>query len=546
MSRWLVLSCVLAAGLVPVSRVAAQLQPVGTQIWLQSSPGIGIAPSDAADFASVLATGDFNCDGFHDAAIGAPGGVQLIDAEFSGQVLVLYSAGGNTGLSATMRQLWSQASTGLASDPSPSERFGAALASGDFDNDGCDDLAIGVPRDDVDGVDAAGSVQVLYGTAAEGLTASSSDYWTQAPLSTVGGIGGALEANDRFGSALAVGDFDDDGFDDLAIGAPGEDLANDLGANVSNAGMVQMLFGHPTGLRPGSEDLALRRGTTLPGAPQTSEDIGAVLAAGDIFDILPGTELVIGIPNYVVAPNLTVAGAVMVAWRFGGPVGTRTYTQGAPGVLGVAAGGDQFGAALAVGDFDGDGLDEIAVGAPGEDFPGGAAAGSLAGQGSPVFDAGAVIIINPGGEGAYWVQDDLPPEQSESSDRFGSTLLAADFNGDGIDELAIGVIEGSSDFAQFDNFAGDDSIALVHVLQGSQGIGLTATKAQILSYALGPPTDEVVFESILAAGPINAGAAADLIIGEPYGLVAEGEAGSATVVYSLAPDGLFADGFEAP
>jgi len=54
--------------------------------------------------------------------------------------------------------------------------FGAALASGDFNGNGYDDLAIGVPYEDVDSATDAGTVTVLYGSSS-GLRAGGSQEW---------------------------------------------------------------------------------------------------------------------------------------------------------------------------------------------------------------------------------------------------------------------------------------------------------------------------------------------------------------------------------
>ena len=64
----------------------------------------------------------------------------------------------------------------------------------------------------VGGAQAAGAVSVLYGSAS-GLTATGGRLFTQ--------VGGAVESGDWFGFALAAGDFNNDGFADLAAGAAG-------------------------------------------------------------------------------------------------------------------------------------------------------------------------------------------------------------------------------------------------------------------------------------------------------------------------------------
>jgi FG-GAP repeat len=69
---------------------------------------------------------------------------------------------------------------------------------GDFDGDGEDDLAIGVPGEDVGSILDAGAVNVLYGSS-NGLTSSGSQFWHQ----DKSGIEDTAEQDDAFGAALA-------------------------------------------------------------------------------------------------------------------------------------------------------------------------------------------------------------------------------------------------------------------------------------------------------------------------------------------------------
>src|SRR6185503_17859645 len=89
------------------------------------------------------------------------------------------------------------------------DESGRVLAVGDFNGDGYDDLALGLPGEGLGMVTGAGSVLYAYG-GRPGLVGSSG---VAAPTPT---------ANARFGSSLAVVDFNGDGYDDIAVGAPGE------------------------------------------------------------------------------------------------------------------------------------------------------------------------------------------------------------------------------------------------------------------------------------------------------------------------------------
>ena len=184
---------------------------------------------------SSVAAGDFNNDGFTDLAIGVPNEA-IGSIAVAGAVNVIYGSG--AGLTAAGNQMWHQNRPGIGGTSEADDRLGSSLAAGDFDADGFDDLAIGVPNEDIGTRAGAGAVNVLYGSAS-GLTASGDQVWHQ----NTGGINGGSEAGDQFGSSLASGDFDNDGFDDVAIGVPGESI----GA-IAGAGAVNVIYGSASGL----------------------------------------------------------------------------------------------------------------------------------------------------------------------------------------------------------------------------------------------------------------------------------------------------------
>ena len=139
------------------------------------------------------------------------------------------------------QQFWSQNTSGIADSSETSDKFGNSLAVGDFDGDGFDDLAIGVPTEDLSNtilsttIVDAGAVNVIYGYQT-GLSTQWDQFWHQS-VSPLDGISGWAENGDQFGSALTVGDFNGDGKDDLAVGIPYKDIEG-----ITDTGLVQVFY----------------------------------------------------------------------------------------------------------------------------------------------------------------------------------------------------------------------------------------------------------------------------------------------------------------
>ena len=189
------------------------------------------------------------------------------------------------------------------------------LPAPDFDNDGFGDLAVGVPGEDVGTAANAGAVQVLYG-AADGLAADG-----RILAQGAGGVPGASEAGDRFGAALVTGRFNSDGYEDLAVGAPGEGVGADDGA-----GAVVLLFGSADGLGGGGGRLL-----TLDN-PEPGDGFGSSLATGEFTD---AGQLLVGAPGEDVR-SLTDAGAVSLISTPASDPDEALLWQGVAGVTGTA------------------------------------------------------------------------------------------------------------------------------------------------------------------------------------------------------------------
>jgi hypothetical protein len=400
-----------------------------SQIWIQGNNGLPEIAEEGDLFGWSLAVGNFNGDAYADVAIGAPNETVHTTA-FAGSVVVLY--GSATGLSAAGAQSFYRTSLGQV--PEELDRFGYALAAGDFNGDGRDDLAVSALNQRVGGASYAGAVHVLWG-AATGLATTGSQSLDQ----NAAGVPDQAEPSDQFGRALAVGDFNHDGRDDLAVGIENEDLGP-----ATDAGAVQLFHGTASGLSPGlllSQDGFSGGGGDIHGVPESGDRFGAALTGGD-FNGDGSDDLAVGVPGqaYLSAENF---GAVQVV--FGGMSGLSAVgewqTDPLLGTGGTLVDDERFGSALASGDFDGDGHDDLAVGVPSKSF-----AGDLA-------DAGEVDLIPGSASGMKLVKArrihkdsvfneygaDYPVEEvAAASDGFGEALATGDFDNDGRSDLAVG------------------------------------------------------------------------------------------------------------
>jgi hypothetical protein len=459
---------------------------------------------------------DFDGDGYGDLAVGVPfenlGSPEVSDA---GTVNVIY--GSWNGLS-DYAQTWNQDNPGVPGSAEENDYFGRVLAAGDFDGNGRVDLAIGVPFQDVLGLNDAGAVNVLYGS---GNGFSDGEAWYQG----LAGVPDALEAGDRFGSALAVGDFDGDGYDDLAIGSPYEDIEN--GTTKTAAGAVHVLYGSSDGLTATEADLWHQDVTGFEGTAAAGEWFGYALAAGD-FDGDGKDDLAIGVP-YDGESGAASAGLVNLLYGSEDGLsvtGDEMWHQGNPWIEDDAEIDDRFGYALTAGDYDRDGYDDLVVGVPYEDI-----------EDIPTeTDAGGVNVLYGTGNGLstlgnqFWSQDDLEWTDAETDDLFGFTLATGDFDGDHRDDLVVG--------SPFEEMVSDVEAGAVHVMYGSSD-GLAATGNQIWHQDSTDIEDEVEagdrFGYALAAGDFNEDGNADLAIGVPQEDIENGttvvDAGVVHVIY---------------
>lgn len=256
------------------------------------------------------------------------------------------------------RRYWHQDIEGVADQIENGDEFGIALAVGDFDHDGYDDLAIGAPAEDrtafgTDYIDA-GLVHVLYGSPI-GLGPANSQTLGAIPFQ------GGLHAFARVGAALAAGDIDRDGFDDLVIGSPG---SNDGAA--SGAGAIYVAMGSAEGL-VGFQRIS-QASSQLGNNSESGDRFGFSLAMGDV-NRDGYAEVAVGTPGESVGGSGADTGAVYLLYGgsdglqgAGAPRAPQVLTQS--GLMHGLQPGVQFGYAVALDDVDQDLRDDLVVGVP--------------------------------------------------------------------------------------------------------------------------------------------------------------------------------------
>ncbi|MCT7354288.1 hypothetical protein N4P33_19340 [Streptomyces sp. 15-116A] len=454
-----------AALLVAALTAPAVLGPAG--------PTAHAAPAPATPY-------DFNGDGYTDLAIGAP------DATVAGQAqagAVSVVPGGPTGPKTSSRTLITQNTTAIPGTAEAGDAFGAALASADLNADGYADLLIGAPGEDIPGDSGNGTAVIVWGSASGPSGARTLFHFSD------------REA-DRYGQALATGDFDDDGDLDVAAGSTGTIVLSVVngpltktGAHNGGGGSSHDWWSTTTGVThltsadtagDGRGPVVLHGRTAHNGAAATAlADLrignftdwlqgmptGFVSAAGDI-DHDGHTDFAVGNDRETSAdPGGAKGGKVSVV--YGGPEGLDpgraplVLTQDTAGVPGAAETGDRFGSGVALGDVDGDGYADLAVGAAGEN----------SGAGSVTVLYGSASGLTTRGAESFTQNTTGVPGTSENGDLFGTRLALADRTGDARADLTVS--------APGEN-AGDGS---VWFLRGTTS-GLTTTGG----LSLGPAT----------------------------------------------------------
>ncbi|MBC6457144.1 FG-GAP-like repeat-containing protein [Actinomadura sp. HBU206391] len=365
----------------------------------------------------------------------------------------------------------------------------------DFNGDGYQDLAIGSPNGTVGTKTTAGFVSVIYGSSA-GLNTAKKKVISQDSA----GVSGTAEAGDHFGHGLASGDFDADGYADLAIGTPDEDTPTG-----ANAGLVTVVWGTPSGLGDVSDSFEeLDAGEALP-----NNRWGEYLSAGMIeasgapklFVTVPGMSIF----KFVVfggAESARAAGTTRSPKAAGSQVVPRGKKEGAS----TKSLEDVTNSWVANGDVTGDGIGDAVYAWYDADWA------------EPSERRGFVVYPGTADGG-------LNPDLATSVLAEVTSVAVGDFDGEGHGDVAVGQpngIVGGRITVYKGSATGVDATNRTSVHQGTADVP-------------GDPVTKDYFGLNVAAGDVNKDGKADLAVGTPYDEVGTVvDAGSAYVLFGSA------------
>jgi hypothetical protein len=385
-----------------------------------------------------------------------------------------------------------------------------SLAVGDFNDDGIDDLLFGARFADGpdDSRQGAGEAYVIFGSHDLPSTIDLAEGQQDVIILGDNGKGEAVGEGDNLGMGVAAGDLNDDGVDDIIVSAPMSEGVKDPDYR-TDRGEVYIIFGGAD--LPGTIDTANWEQDVTIIAAEGFSLMGDSMATGDIND--DGiADLVLGAPFagrepgsphggprtelgevYVIFGSPTLSGSISI------PQKQQDFTISGPEQW------SELGDAMAVGDVNGDGIDDIIAVAEAADGP----------EGSRP-NTGVVYVVF--GSASLGDMVDLAKDEQDvailgagAQDALGFCAASGDVNDDGIDDILV--------VAQRADAAGGarDTSGEAYVILGSPDLGGTIdTLAGDQDITIYGAEAHDLLSSCLAGYDVNGDGIGDIILGTSF------------------------------
>ncbi|MCC6803838.1 MAG: FG-GAP repeat protein [Anaerolineae bacterium] len=419
--------------------------------------------------------------------------------------------------------------------PAGASTTGKPLDAGDFDGNGCGDLAI-TGQNATHSVDgewrgSAGHVRIVMNFCGIGGRMTADSLGSVYPGFTIYGA----YSGDMAGTETYIADFNGDSFDDLLFSAQNSDGAFQ---NRSNAGAAYVLFGSPDFAQHADIDLRATNDDIIAFYGATEEDrFGLWVEGGDfdgdgLHDLLIGANEADGEGDHRINAGeaWVIYGSPQLPTLYGSVIDMREPPADATRIIGVDY-DDLFGSTVWGDDLDGDGYDDAIISAAlwrASSGIGGLSFGGGDGPDNRRYNSGETFIIFGRADlrgqtidlAAHLDPDGRPTDDSISvvygrypNDLLGEEIAVGDMDGDGRNDLILGTLVGDGAERNLDE-AGEAWVIYTHDPVRGQMFDMSAPEAGRTVVVYPDQADSKAGDTLRAAD-IDRDGVADLLYGAP-------------------------------